>query len=684
MILANLLAPRRATAMASRVTGGGSVANPPDWLTRLLGGYKTAAGIAVDENRALNFAATWAAVNIYTKGIRILPFVFYRRLASGGKEEAVDHPVWRLLHLRPNPEMSSSRFWSFLESCKLLWGNGYAEIERDRVGRPIGLWPIHPSRVTVKRAHELAPIVYEISGTSGTPAVTIAHTDMIHIMGLSKDGITGTSVISLARESLGLGLAAERHGSQYFGNYARPSGVLERPADQEPLSEPAAARLRASFIEKVSGDNTHLPPLLEEGLKFTEIGMPNKDAQFLETRQFQVLEVARWWGLPPHKLGHLTDATFSNIEHQQMEFVTESLTPECVDIQDEVTLKLLTDEEQLAYKAEFNLLGLLRGDHVARATHYKTMWEIGAYTINDILRLENMNPIGPAGDVHFVQLNLTTAEKVAEELGKPEADKASEDMLAFKREVVKSFLADGTTNDVMFNLTKVRDLLIDVNLPLEPGYHEPWMPVRDDAGELVSGETIEDSGGDTVGGDVLLQNEGGERTKREGGASEAMLAFRDEHSPQQLTASVGTGGQAASGTQAVGVEMMPVIVDVCERMVRKEVNAVTRAAKKYAGDATAFGVWAEKFYAEHAAAVAEALGPVTQSLARLCGVSDDEKVGKIGELLRSVAGLWCAMAREAVTACADPAAVAAWCDERVISFPASAAGGVVELVEVEL
>jgi len=344
-------------------------------------------GMTVTHDTALQFSAVFRAVAYISSQLAMMP---WRVMTdnNGNKEIAENSSVDRLIHLRPNREMSAFVFRETLIQHALTWGNGYAEIERDLANRPIALWPLSPDRVEVKR-NDLGEVVYEISGHSG-PVKTLSSDKVFHLHGMGFDGLVGYSVINLARRAVGLGIAAEQMGSSFFENGLITNLKIEHP---EKLGEQAYKNLKDSLSNWLKGPKKSFNPLIiEEGMKASTMSMPLDDAQFLETRQFQVEEIARWYGLPPHKLQSLEKATFSNIEQQSIEVVNDALLPWAVRLEQEANFKLF------AVRAKQNL---------------------GVFSVNEIRELEDMNPV-QYGDKRFVQLNMTTLEKAGEDPVMPE------------------------------------------------------------------------------------------------------------------------------------------------------------------------------------------------------------------------------------------------------------------------
>jgi HK97 family phage portal protein len=384
-------------------------------LARLFGVQPTSTGLPVNEYTALNFSAVYAADAIISGDVASLPLPLYKLRKDGGKERFVDSKLYELMHDAPNPEMTSMVFRETLQSHVNLWGNGYAEIERDQVTRPIALWPITPDRVTPFR--DGRNLMYRVVNP-GRPDVFLEPMQMLHIPGLGFNGIEGYSVVSLARESIGLGLATERFGGTFFGSGSSFGGVLS--FKRQRMDKEFKQGVRESIDAMHTGvDRAHRFLLLGDEAKYERLGIPPNDAQFLETRRFQVTEIARWFLIPPHKLGDLERATFSNIEQQDIEYYKSGLRRWLVRWEQELNRKLISPLERKLQKFEHNVEGLLRGDSQARAEFNSKMFNIGAYSINMILEKENMNPIGPEGDVHFVPVNMTPARLAMEGPPKP-------------------------------------------------------------------------------------------------------------------------------------------------------------------------------------------------------------------------------------------------------------------------
>jgi len=371
-------------------------------------GGKTASGERVDEESALKYAAFWAAVNRISNDVGKLPTFVMRRLPNdAGFEKAKELQAYKLIHNRPNSYQTPYIFKQTMQSAMLRWGNAYAEIVRGTDGRPLELYPINPAWVSLDISADGKAFVYLVQPPKQT-SFRLSPMDCLHIRGMG-DGVIAPSPVRLFAESIGLGLGAEKTGSAFFGNMMRPGGNLEHPAK---LSDEAYARLKKSMERNNAGsENAGKLMILEEGMKFSSLSIPPNDAQFLETRVHQVQDIARIFNIPPHKLAELSHATFSNIEEQSQEYVVDCLQPHITNWEQECNAKLLMDNERETHEFRFSVDALLRGNSQARAAFYNTLFNIGVMSINEIRSLENLPAIGDEGDVHYVPLNMTTAEE---------------------------------------------------------------------------------------------------------------------------------------------------------------------------------------------------------------------------------------------------------------------------------
>ena len=378
----------------------------------------TASGKRVNARSAMQMTAVYSCVRILSEAVAGLPLQFYRYNDNGGKEKAVDHPLYFLLHDEPNPEMTSFVFRETLMTHLLLWGNAYSQIIRNGKGEIVALYPLMPDRMTVDR-DEHGRLCYEylvydgddVDGRTGTDPkangkiVRLHPADVLHIPGLGFDGLVGYSPIAMAKNAIGLAIAAEEYGSKFYANGAAPSGVLEHPGT---LKDPG--RVRESWQSTFGGSsNANKIAVLEEGMKYTPISIAPNEAQFLETRKFQIDEIARIFRVPPHMVGDLDKSSFSNIEQQSLEFVKYTLDPWVSRWEQAMVRALLSAEEKKKYFFKFNVDGLLRGDYQSRMTGYATARQNGWMSANDIRELENMDRIPEelGGDLYLINGNMT-------------------------------------------------------------------------------------------------------------------------------------------------------------------------------------------------------------------------------------------------------------------------------------
>lgn len=424
------------------------------WYVDIAKLIQTQSGVGVDSETALTYSAVWCATRVISESFATLPAVLFRRQGER-KSKADNHPLWPILHDAPNPEQDAFMFYDSMTAWLVNWGNAYAEIQRLRNGRIFALWPIHPSRVEPRRGasdalgkvHGDQRLFYRVHMEAG-PAVDIEADRMFHVTGAMSDGICGKGVIRQARESIGLGVATERFGAAFFGSGATPNGVISVP---EVLNDEAASRMRRDWRRIHSNaDNPHQIAVLEQGSKYQSISIPPEDAQFLETRQHNVTEIARWYRVPPHMLMDLTRATFSNIEQQSLDFVKQTMLPWARRWEKAIDRQLLRPGEVFS---KFIMEGLLRGDTAARAQWYKEMHQLGVFSTNEIRELEDRNPIGPEGDKRLVQLNQTTLEKIGEEkqeaepappppASPPQQDEQSDEQMAAARRATWNCVAE--------------------------------------------------------------------------------------------------------------------------------------------------------------------------------------------------------------------------------------------------
>ena len=369
----------------------------------------TSAGRPVTERSAMQMTAVYGCVRILAEAIAGLPLHLYRYKDGGGKEKAVDHSLYRLLHDEPNPEMTSFVFRETLMTHLLLWGNAFAQVVRNGLGEVIGLYPLQPNRMSVGRDLDTKQLYYEYQTTWDEPAgeykiIRLTPSDVLHIPGLGFDGLVGYSPIAMAKNAIGLAQATEDYGASFFANGAAPGGVLEHPGT---IKDPS--RVRESWQATFGGPgNGNKVAVLEEGMKYTPISVSPEQAQFLETRKFQVGEIARIFRIPPHMIGDLEKSSFSNIEQQSLEFVKYTLDPWVIRWEQAISRTLLTPKEKSELFVKFNVEGLLRGDYQSRMEGYAVARQNGWMSANDIRELENLDRINEVdgGDLYLVNGNM--------------------------------------------------------------------------------------------------------------------------------------------------------------------------------------------------------------------------------------------------------------------------------------
>ena len=390
----------------------------------------TTAGKPVNEQTAMQMTAVYSCVRILSETVAGLPLHVYRYNDSGGKEKDLKHPLYKLLHDEPNPEMTSFAFRETLMSHLLLWGNAYAQIIRNARGNVIALYPLMPNRMTVDRDSN-GRLYYryqkssEDSQTLGKDSqVYLAPSDVMHIPGLGFDGLVGYSPIAMAKNAVGLAIATEEYGAKFFANGAAPGGVLEHPGT---IKDPQ--KVKESWNSAYQGStNAHRVAVLEEGMKYQAIGISPEQAQFLETRKFQINEIARIFRVPPHMLADLEKSTFSNIEQQSLEFVKYTLDPWVVRWEQAMCRVLLSESEKPAVFIKFNVDGLLRGDYQSRMNGYATARQNGWMSSNDIRELENLNriPAELGGDLYLINGAMTKLQDAGAFANTPTSDQKEE------------------------------------------------------------------------------------------------------------------------------------------------------------------------------------------------------------------------------------------------------------------
>ena len=370
----------------------------------------TTSGKTVNEFTAMQTTAVYSCVRILAEAVASLPLHVYR-YKENGKERVYNHHLYHILHNEPNTEMSSFVFRETLMSHLLIWGNAYAQIIRDGAGRVVALYPLLPNKMTVSRDKNGEIYYIYITTSDENPnfkdygSVVLRKQDVLHIPGLGFDGLVGYSPIAMAKNAVGMTIATEEYGASFFANGANPGGVLEHPGV---LKDPK--KVRDSWNEVYRGTaNAHKIAVLEEGMKYQQIGIPPEEAQFLETRKFQINEIARLYRIPPHMVGDLEKSSFSNIEQQSLEFVKFTLDPWVIRWEQAMQRSLLLPKEKQEFFIRLNVDGLLRGDYQSRMNGYSVARQNGWLSANDIREMEDMNPIPDeeGGNLYLINGNMT-------------------------------------------------------------------------------------------------------------------------------------------------------------------------------------------------------------------------------------------------------------------------------------
>lgn len=384
----------------------------PDWgtleryISWAFGGGASSSGIVVNPQTAMQAATVYACIQVLAQSIGMLPFHLYQKNKDGSKQLAESHSLYALLHDQPNDWQTSVEFFEMLVASLCLRGNAYAYVNRTASGRVVELLPLHPDMVRVNMGTGFK-LTYQVTLPDGS-FQDIAPGQLFHVRGLTLNGWLGISPIAYARESIGLSLATEKFGGQLFRNGAKMGGVLEHP---NKLGTEAYNRLKDTFDNAYNGDNAHKTAILEEGMKFSKITMTADDSQFLETRKYQRSEIAAIFRVPPHMIGDLERATFSNIEQQSLEFVTFTLMPWLVRFEKAIKRDLLSPKERSQYHVKFNVASLLRGDATARSAYYHNGILDGWMTRNEARHAESEigNLLSPLEglDTPLMPLNMT-------------------------------------------------------------------------------------------------------------------------------------------------------------------------------------------------------------------------------------------------------------------------------------
>jgi len=387
-----------------------SLAKLDEFLDFLSGGGVTSSGVNVTQKTALSSTVVWACVRILAETLASLPLPVYKRLNPRGKERDPAHPLYKILHDNPNPYMTAMTFKEVIHAHVVSWGNGFADIEWGPNGQVRALWPLRPDKMKELKFID-GKLKYIYTLPTGEDSI-LDYSRVFHVPGLGFDGYIGYSPIQMERNAIGLTMATEEYGNKFFSNGAKPGGVLQHPAK---LSETAKTGLSEAWNKMHQGlSNQHRIAILEEGMTYAAVGIPPGDSQFLETRKFQVEEIARIFRVPLHLLQHLERATNNNIEHQGIDFVVHTIRPWLVRWEQAIKLRLINGRDTQTHFAEFLVDGLLRGDSESRNKAYAVGRQWGWLSANDVLEMENRNPIGEQGDIYITPMNMIPADKINE------------------------------------------------------------------------------------------------------------------------------------------------------------------------------------------------------------------------------------------------------------------------------
>jgi HK97 family phage portal protein len=376
------------------------------WFTSL--GLASAAGVRVSADTAMKLSAVWRCNQILCGAVAMLPLNVYQRRSDGGKDKATSHPLWDVLHRRPNRWQTSHEWRALMQHHLLMRGNGYSRIVPGPRGAVDQLVPLHPDAVTVEQT-DTGDLRYRVRQRDGQTSVLLAD-EVLHLRALSNDGVTGMGVLDHARETLGIGLAQEQFAGRYFSQSAKPGLVLKHPGQ---LSDQALDHLKSSWMEAQGGvGNAHKPAILEEGLDLKElsVGLTAEQAQLIESREFTISDIARWFGIPPHMIGETTKETSwgTGIESMSIGFVIYTLLPWLSAWEQRIEQDLILAPN--LYFVEFVVDGLLRGDAKSRAEAFQVMRQNGVISANEWRAMENLNPITDgSGDVYWRPANFVDA-----------------------------------------------------------------------------------------------------------------------------------------------------------------------------------------------------------------------------------------------------------------------------------
>ncbi|WP_368872361.1 phage portal protein, partial [Proteus terrae] len=378
----------------------------------------SSSGKIVTADKAMQLSAVWACVRLLSESISTLPIKIYKSESDGSRSLAKEHPIYRLLCKQPNFEMTPSRFMLMVVASLCLRGNSF--IEKKYIGsKLVALEPLLPQNMTVKRSEQTGMLEYKYTDPLGQKIRTIPINNIMHIRGFGMDGICGMIPVKIGRDVIGAALSVEESAAKIFENGLQSSGFLSA---EQPLNEEQRERIRSYLLSFVGSKNAGKMMVLEGGMKYNNVTMNPEAAQMLESRTFSIEEICRWFRVPPFMVGHMDKQSSwaSSVEGMNMQFLTNTLRPLLVNIEQEISRCLLNGDDD--YYAEFSVEGLLRADSAGRSAYYTTALQNGWMSRNDVRRLENLPPI-EGGDIYTVQLNLTPLDQLGQEASSNEAEK---------------------------------------------------------------------------------------------------------------------------------------------------------------------------------------------------------------------------------------------------------------------
>ncbi len=387
-----------------------TLARPSPNLKSGLGAILSKVGIHINTKNALQTTAVFACVRLLSESIASLPLFLYRKTATG-KEKAIDNPLYGVLHDVPNPEADSFQFWQAFVANMLIYGRGYAEVVRNNAGQVVQMWNITTPYVRVQRNSETQELEYVVT-PSGKEQFILRKEQIFRVDWFSMDALNAFKPLELAQNAIGLGEAAEEYASDYFKNGTNVGGIIEWP---DIMTDEQLESFKKDVRKKYEGlSNTARLMFLEQGAKFQKVADSPQESQMLETRKFQVEEVARFYNVPLHMIGDLDHATFSNIEQMSLNYVIYTLRPYLVRIERAAVAQLLTPLDRQSLFTKFSVDALLRGDYKSRMDGYAVARQNGWMSANDIRSLEDMDSIPPeqGGDAYLANGNLRSLEKL--------------------------------------------------------------------------------------------------------------------------------------------------------------------------------------------------------------------------------------------------------------------------------